>query len=1104
MFDAILHASLKQRAIVLGVALLLIVYGALTVRHMPVDVFPDLNKPTVTLMTEAGGMAPEEVEQLVTFPIEAGMNGMPGVTRVRSVSGVGLSIVYVEFEWGSDILLNRQQVGERLNLVRGQLPPGIVPQLGPIASIMGEILLIALPADPAKVDPMRAREYADWVLRPRLLTLPGVAQVTPMGGEVRQYRVEVRPEQLRALGVERERLEAALRDFGANTSGGFLEARGREYLIRQIGRSSRVEDLENLVVAVRGGQPILLKQLAEVRLAPAVKRGDAGYGGRPAVILSVQKQPGADSVALTRQVEQAIAELGKSLPAGLDPPRFLFKQANFIEHSVANVEHALRDGALLVAAVLFLFLLNARTTLISLAAIPVSLLVTALVFRYFGLSINTMTLGGLAIAVGELVDDAVVGVENVLRRLKQATQDVSTQAKASEANVTELCISKANALPLPTSPAGGEHPEGHKGWGGETSTNERAHGTTSEKTGKARSAGRSQHVLEVIAKATLEVRSAIVYATFIIVLVFVPLFALPGIEGRLFTPLGAAYIVSILASMAVSLTLTPVLAYYLLPRMRRLDHGDSPLVARLKAWDARLLDWSFRHGRALLAAAGVAVAVAAASVPFFPRSFLPPFNEGTLTINVLLNPGTALSESNRVGALAEALIAGVPEVTQVGRRTGRAELDEHAEGVHYTEIDVDLKEAGRERAAVLRDIRARLAGLPAAVSIGQPISHRLDHLLSGVRAQIALKIYGDDLGTLRGLAEGLRQRLAAIPGITDLQVEKQVLVPQVKIHVDYAQAARYGVAPGALLRSLERMLEGERITQIVEGGDGGARRFDLVLRLPEAQRDVAALGELLIETPLGHVPLSRLARVEEGEGPNQIGRENARRRIVLSANTDGGDMARVIRDIRAELASTPPPPGYFTALEGQFQAQEQAARLIAALALVSLAMIWLVLYSRYRSAVLTLIIMGNIPLALVGSVAALWLSGQPLSVAAMVGFITLTGIATRNGILKISHYINLCAEEGERFGRAMIVRGSLERLTPVLMTALVAAFALVPLLLSADAPGKEVLHPVAVVIFGGLISSTLLDTLLTPVMFWLFGEKPLTRLLAEKAEAGGY
>jgi len=1051
MFDPILHASLRQRVLVLGAALLLMIYGAIGMRQMPVDVFPDLNKPTVTLMTEAGGMAPEEVEQLVTFPIESAMNGMPGVTRVRSVSGVGLSIVYVEFEWGSDIYLNRQQIAERLNLVREQLPPGILPQMGPIASIMGEILLIALPlkADAAEAgaDPMRVREYADWVMRPRLLTIPGVAQVTPIGGEVRQYRVELRPAQMRALGVELEKLETALRDFGANTSGGFLESGGREYLIRQIGRSSRVADLENLVVAVRGtgndARPILLSQVADVRMAPAVKRGDAGYAGRPAVILSVQKQPGTDSVALTAKVEAALAELSATLPAGMEKPRFLFRQATFIEHAVGNVEHALRDGAILVAVVLFLFLLNLRTTFISLMAIPLSLLVTVLVFRHFGLSINTMTLGGLAIAIGELVDDAVVGVENVLRRLKQ-----------------NRAQNRAAASP--------------------------------------------REVLEVIAAATLEVRSGIVYATFIIILVFVPLFALPGIEGRLFTPLGVAYIVSILASMVVSLTVTPVLAYYLLPGMKRLDHGDSPLVARLKAWDTRLLHWSFRHDHALLVTALVVVLVVAASVPFFPRSFLPPFNEGTLTINVLLNPGTALSESNRVGALAERLIGEVPEVTQVGRRTGRAELDEHAEGVHYAEIDVDLRESERGREAVIQDIRARLASLPAAVSIGQPISHRLDHLLSGVRAQIALKIYGDDLATLRAQADSLREKLAGIAGITDLQVEKQVLIPQVKIHLDYEAAARYGVAPGALLRDLERIIDGERVTQIIEGGEGGAggsRRFDLVLRLPDGERDARALAGLLVETPLGHVPLERLARVEEGDGPNQIGRENARRRIVLSANTEGRDMAAVIADVRALLAATPLPEGYFTALEGQFQAQEQAARLIAVLATVSLIMIFLVLYSRYRSTVLTLIIMGNIPMALVGSVIALWISGQPLSVASMVGFVTLTGIAARNGILKVSHYINLCAFEGERFGDAMIVRGSLERLTPVLMTALVSAIALVPLMLSAEAPGKEVLYPVAVVIFGGLMSSTLLDTLLTPVMFRRFGAQPLARLLA--ARAGG-
>ncbi|HRE87436.1 MAG TPA: efflux RND transporter permease subunit, partial [Accumulibacter sp.] len=547
-----------------------------------------------------------------------------------------------------------------------------------------------------------------------------------------------------------------------------------------------------------------------------------------------------------------------------------------------------------------------------------------------------------------------------------------------------------------------------------------------------------------------------------------------------------------LASMIVSVTLTPVMAYYLLPRMKQLHAGDSPLVIWLKRVDARLLHWSFPRVRGLLIGTLLLVLVVAASVPFFPRSFLPPFNEGTLTVNVLLNPGTALSESNRIGTLAEQVVAEVPEVTKVGRRTGRAELDEHAEGVHYTEMDVDLKASDRGRAEIIADIRQRLAALPAVSNVGQPISHRLDHLLSGVRAQIALKIYGDDLDTLRALAADLRGRLAQIAGVTDLQIEKQVLIPQVKIHLDYEQAARYGVAPGNLLRSLQQMIEGERITEIIEGN----RRFDLLVRLPESARGPQALANLLIETPTGHVPLSKVASVEESDGPNQVSRENSRRRIVLSANTDGRDMSQVIADIRSELAARPLPEGYFTALEGQFQAQEQAARLIALLATISLTMIFMVLYSRYRSAALTLIIMGNIPLALIGSVVALWISGQPLSVAALVGFITLTGIATRNGILKISHYINLCVFEGETFGQHMIVRGSLERLTPVLMTALVAAFALLPLLLSADAPGKEVLHPVAVVIFGGLISSTLLDTLLTPLMFWRWGKPALERLLA--------
>ncbi len=1029
MFDFIINTSLRQRLLVLGFALILILYGALAAMKTPVDVFPDLNKPMVTLMTEAGGMAPEEVEQLVTFPIEAAMNGMTGVTRVRSVSGIGLSVVYVEFDWGSDIYLNRQQVAERLNLVRNQLPSGIEPHVGPISSIMGEILLIALPADPAKIDPMQVREYADWVVRPRLLTVPGVAQVIPIGGEVRQYRVTPDPARLMAAGISIGKLKEALQNFSHNTAGGFVDSGGREYLVRNIGQNSRIEDLAMLPVETRNGQVIVLKQVADVGFAPAIKRGDAGYKGLPAVILSVQKQPATDTVKLTRELETVVADLSRKLPAGVEKPQFLFRQAEFIERSVSNVEEALRDGAIMVAVILFLFLANFRTTFISLMAIPISLLVAALVFRYLGLSINTMTLGGLAIAIGELVDDAVVDVENVLRRLKE---------------------NRLVAQPRPS--------------------------------------------LAVIAAASKEVRSGVVYATLIVVLVFVPLFALPGIEGRLFTPLGIAYIVSILASMVVAMTVTPVLCYYLLPNMKRIDHGDSRLVAWLKRQDEKLLHWSFERGGQLLGIAAVAILFAAASLVFMPRSFLPPFNEGTLTINVLQNPGTSLAESNRIGAEAERLVMTVAEVTQVGRRTGRAELDEHAEGVHYTEMDVDLKPSERSRDVVIADIRQRLAVLPASISVGQPISHRLDHLLSGVRAQIALKIYGDDLDTLRGLASGLRERLARIPGVTDLQIEKQVMIPQYKIRVDHDAASRHGMPAGVLVAELEQLLQGESLSHVIQGN----RRFELTLRLPESSRRGEGLANLLIETPTGTVPLSRLASIEDSAGPNQIGRENARRRIVISANTDGSDMAGIVAAIRTELAAQPMPAGYFTALEGQFQAQEQAARLITMLAVISLLMIFLVLYSRYRSAVLAGIVMGNIPLALVGAVIALWLSGQPLSIAAMVGFVTLAGISARNGILKISHYINLCLFEGETFGVKMIVRGSLERLTPVLMTALVAAFALTPLMVAADAPGKEVLHPVAVVIFGGLVSSTLLDTVLTPVMFLRWGRPALERLIAQR------
>jgi len=1041
MFNWIVLTSLHNRLFVLAVAALLMIYGAVTAWRMPVDVFPDLNKPLITVLTEAGGMAPEEVEQLVTFPLETALNGMPGVTRVRSTSGVGLSLVYAEFDWGTDIYRNRQLVAERLALVRTQMPGDIAPVMGPVSSIMGEVMLVALllvPGDgksPAAT-PMQAREYADFVLRPRLLSIPGVAQVIPIGGEVRTLRVAPDTARMAQFGVTLNQVEQALKGYAGNAGGGFIDLNSREYLIRHLGRSNRVEDLAGIAVAWKDGRALLLEQVATVSFAAGLKRGDAGYNGLPAVVVSVQKQPDADTVKLTAQIEAALTELKQGLPKGLAEPRVLFRQADFIKASTGNVAEALRDGAIMVAIVLFAFLLSVRTTVISLVAIPLSLAVTAVVFQWLGQSINVMTLGGLAIAIGELVDDAVVDVENILRRLKQN-----------------------------------------------------------------RAAGNSLSVLEVVRKASVEVRSGIVYATVIVVLVFVPLFALPGIEGRLFTPLGIAYIVSILASMLVSMTVTPVMCYYLLPTLKGLDHGDSPLVAWLKRQDTKLLTWSFGRAKLLIAVAVLAVAGAAATVPFFPRAFLPAFNEGSLVLGLVMQPGTSLAEANRVGAVAETLIRQVPEVTQVGRRTGRAELDEHAEGVHSTEIDVDLKRGTdgnpRDRETIMADIRDRLSSLPAQATIGQPISHRLDHLLSGVRAQIAVKIFGDDIDTLRGLAEAMRSQLATVPGLVDLTVEKQVLIPQITVRLDHRKAAQMGLAPGEAIRVLQALTDGAHGAEIVDG----PRRYDLVLRLPDNQRSPQDLARTLIDTPAGRIPVSSIATVEETDGPNQIGRENGRRRIIVYANTDGSDMGRVVKDIRSIIGSSQLPSGNFISLEGQFQAQEQATRLIAGLSVVSLAMIFLVLYSRYQSAVLAGIIMANIPLALIGSVAAMWIADVQLSVASMVGFITLAGIATRNGILKISHYINVCKFEGESFGQAMIVRGSLERLTPVLMTALVAAFALTPLLLAADAPGKEILHPVAVVIFGGLVSSTLLDTLLTPVLYGLFGEKATRRLVQPEDEA---
>ena len=1032
MFNILVHASLRNRLLVLALALVTLVYGFWQGKALPIDVFPDLNKPVVTVLTEAGGMAPEEVEQLVSFPLENMLNGVTGVSRVRSTSGIGLSILYVEFEWDTDVYRNRQLVSERLDQVTSQLPSGITPVMGPVSSIMGEIMLIALPIKAnSDTDPMLAREYADFVLRPRLLSIPGISQAIPIGGEVRQIRVEPKLDVMRNLGISIEQVQEAIEGFASNKGGGFIDVNNREFLIRHEGRTLNLDDLRQLAVAWQQNTSVRLDQVANVRYAAAVKRGDGGYNGKPAVIINVQKQPGTDTVTLTREIELALAELATGLPDGVSAPQVLFRQADFIKASVDNVTEALRDGSILVVIVLFAFLLSTRTTAISLLAIPLSLAATVLIFKWMGQTINVMTLGGLAIAIGELVDDSVVDVENILRRLKQnAKQD----------------------KPRP--------------------------------------------VFDVIWRASVEVRSGIVYATAIVILVFLPLFALPGIEGRLFAPLGEAYIIAVLASLLVSMTVTPVLCYFLLPQMKQLHKGDSFLVRVLKKWQGIWLLWALPKRRSILLVSGIAALISASSVAFFPRAFLPAFNEGSLVLGMIFQPSTSLSESNRMGHLAESLLLSVDEVTAVGRRTGRAELDEHAEGVHSSEIDVDLIESSRSREEVLAEIREKLSVLPAQVAIGQPISHRLDHLLSGVRAQLAIKVFGDNLDELRINAEKIRHKLESIPGLVDINVEKQVLIPQVSVRLKPDKLLQYGLSPGRAIERLALLTDGEHVEDIIDG----VKRYALVMRLDEIQRSPQALSLALIDTPAGAIPIGNIADISISDGPNQIIRENGRRRLVVYANSTGVDVKQLLGAVREQMNEVELGTDSFISIEGQFLAQEQAMRVLVLLSAMSFGLIFLVLYMRYKSLVFACIIMSSLPMALLGAVAAMWLTHTPLSVASVVGFITLTGIASRNGILKLSHYLNLIKFEGERFNTQLIVRGAQERLAPVMMTSMVTAFALIPLLMAADTPGKEILHPVAVVIFSGLLSSTLLDTLLTPLLYREFGGNATMMWQARKSE----
>lgn len=1045
MFDAVIRFALRQRLLVAGVAVFLVIYGSGQIARLPIDVFPDLNRPRVTVMTEAPGMAPEEVETLITFPLETALNGASGVQAVRSASGVGLSVVWVEFDWETDIYNDRQIVAERIALVADRLPADVKPQLAPISSIMGQIMLIGLWSADGRTSPMELRTYADWVVRQRLLTIPGVSQVFVIGGERKQFQVLVNPDKLLEFGVTLHEVKEAVCRSNRNATGGYLDEQGpHELLVRSLGRIRSIDDLRGVVVKIRHGRAVLLEQVARVVEGPQVKRGDSAafvrqpdgsFAGGPAVVLTINKQPDADTRLVTREITAALAELRRTLPTDVRIYPELYQQKTFIDLAVANVVAALRDGSILVVIILFAFLANFRTTLITLTAIPLSIVVTGLVFHWFGLSINTMTLGGLAVAIGELVDDAIVGVENVYRRLRENHH-------------------KANPSPA----------------------------------------------LAVVFQASAEVRNSIVFGTMIVVLVFLPVFALSGMEGRLFTPVGIAYIVSILSSLLVSLTVTPVLAYWLLPKARFMGREKEAVVLRgLKRLAGAAIGFSLRYPLTMLGLSALAVALAGFALAQKERDFLPPFNEGAVQINVLLPPGTSLHTSQQVARRVEERLKRIAPLHAFVRKTGRAELDEHAVTVNVSEIIASFDaRATRRREEILDELREALADIPGIVtSVEQPLAHLISHMLSGVQAQVAIKVYGDDLELLRATARQIEQAIATVQGVTDLQVEPQVEIPQLRIQIDGERLKTFGLLREDVNGFVETAMNGEVVSEVLLG----QRTFDLLVRLDEPFReDIEAVRRLAIDLPEGgQTMLGAVADIYRAIGPNTINRENVRRRIVIQCNTTGRGLVDMVREIQDRVAPIQRslPPGYFVSFEGQFESQQSAARMIAVLFALSLVGVFLVLHSMFRSANLSLQVMIALPMAFIGSVAALYLTGQTLSVAAMVGFISLCGIASRNGILLINHYLHLVKYEGETWSPEMIIRAGKERLAPVLMTALTSGIGLVPLARAAGQPGKEILYPVATVIIGGLLSSTLLEFFVRPALFWKFGLRAAQRAVGE-------
>ena len=1021
MLDALIHWSLRNRLVVLAVAAAFLIWGGYVAARMPVDVLPDLTAPTVTVLVEGHGMAPTDMESLVTFPIEVALNGASGVRRVRSATAVGITVVWVDFDWGEDIYRARQTVTEKLTAVADSLPDDVdAPVLAPLSSIMGEIMFVAL--ESTDHTPLELRTTADTLVRRRVLATPGVSQVTVIGGERRQIEVLVDPERLADYGVAFGTVEDALRRANRNTSAGFRVAGGQEYLIQGVGRLAGLDEIGSTVIAVRDTRPIYVRDVAELRVGESLKRGDGSHNAQPAVILGIQRQPGVNTLALTRDLVGVLDEIQAGLPAGMQLDARLFRQADFIELALGNLTNALRDGTILVIIVTLVFLANLRAGGITLLAIPLSLLAAMVGLRFAGLSINSMTLGGMAIAVGALVDDAIVDVENVTRRLRENAR----------------------------------LPEAHQ-----------------------------RPTMEVVYHASREIRSSIVFATLIVMLVFLPLLFLAGVEGRLLQPLGFAYLISLLASLVVALTVTPALCAYLLPGIRSILEGREPvLAATLKRGYQRLLPQTLHHPWIVIAGAGLLLASTLATVPLMGRAFLPTFNEGALVISAVTLPGTSLAESNAIGSAIERLLLEVPEVAATARRTGRAELDEHVQGVESAEIDVRLDTGGRPREVVLEEIRDRLSLVPGTnITIGQPISHRIDHMLSGSRANIAIKIFGNDLVVLRTIGNQAVAAVDGIPGLVDVALEPQTDIPTVRVRFDRAALARHGLPAGQAAMALETAMLGREVGQIIDG----QMMYPLILRyVPSDMADLDAMWQTRIDMPAGaRVPLGSLAEIVEDRGPNFIGRENVQRRIVVTANVAGRDLGSVVSDIREQIAAgVTLPEGYRVEYGGQFQAETEATRLIVGLGLGAVAGIFLILVSAFGSTRDAAIVMINLPLALIGGVVGVFLGDGVLSIAALIGFISLFGIATRNGIMLVSHIRRLREDEGVTDAREAVIQGSVDRLVPILMTALSTGLALVPVALGFGEPGSEIQAPLALVIVCGLFSSTALNMFVVPAVYW--------------------